>query len=272
MTVDRNTFEAYRQDGVVLLRQAFGNKWIEKLRAGLAANMESPGKYRRDYGKNGEHGVFFGDYCNWQRIRNYKEFICHSPASEIARNLMGSEKVNFFHEHVIVKSPGTKELTPWHHDHPYYCINGMDTCSLWVPLDPVPRETAVEFIAGSHLWGRLFRPKMFVGDDYPESEDLFEDMPDIDAERQSYRIVAFDLQPGDCVAFHFRTVHGAPGNSSTTSWRRAIAFRWTGDDITFCLRNGIMSPPFHEFDECHLKPGDPLDSDLFPLINPFNAA
>ena len=72
--------------------------------------------------------TFFGDYCNWQRIDGYRDFVLFSPAAGIAKILMGSDKVNFFHEHVLVKSPGTDEPTPWHHDHPYYCIDGMDTC------------------------------------------------------------------------------------------------------------------------------------------------
>ena len=165
-----------------------------------------------------------------------------------------------------MKAPGTEDPTPWHHDQPYYCIDGMDSCSLWVPLDPVPRDTSIEFISGSHLWGRLFQPKMFLGEDYPDNKAGLEIMPDIERERHRYRIIAFDLQPGDCAAFHFRTVHGAPGNTSSTMWRRAIAFRWTGDDVTFHLRNGVMSPPFDEFDECQLRPGEPLDSDLFPVI------
>ena len=249
MKVDPDTVKVYRRDGCVVLRQVFSKKWIKHLSAGLTANMQSPGRYMRQYNNDSEQGTFFGDYCNWRRITEYEDFVRRSPAADIARGLMESKKANFFHEHVIVKSPGTEEATPWHHDHPYYCINGMDTCSLWVPLDVVPRKTAVEFIAGSHLWDQLFQPKMFAGGNYPEWRDDFEDMPDINAERQQYPIIAFDLWPGDCVAFHFRTVHGAPGNGSLTSWRRAIAFRWTGDDVTFCLRNGIMSPPFNEFDD-----------------------
>ena len=42
-------------------------------------------------------GAFFGDYCNWQRIAAYENFVRRSPASELARALMGSVKVNFFH-------------------------------------------------------------------------------------------------------------------------------------------------------------------------------
>jgi len=127
---------------------------------------------------------------------------------------MGSIKVNFFHEHVIVKSPGLEEPTPWHHDHPYNCIDEIDSCSLWVPLDPVTQKTAVEFIAGSHLSGPLFQPKIFIGTDYPTSKDGFEIMPDIETERKHHQILAFDLGPGDCAAFHFRTVYGALGNCS----------------------------------------------------------
>ena len=179
---------------------------------------------------------------------------------------MGSAKVNLFHEHVLVKEPGTQDRTPWHHDQPYYCVNGDDYVSLWIPLDPVPRERAVEFIRGSHKWGRWFTPTKFVGVDYERDDEGFEVMPDIEAERDKYDIVSFGLKLGDCAAFHFRTVHGAPGNASSDTWRRAISFRWTGDDARFVVRKGEMSPPFVDFENCHHQPGDLLDSDLFPVI------
>ena len=38
---------------------------------------------------------------------------------------------------VLVKEPGTKEKTPWHHDQPYSPIDGADIISFWIPLDPV---------------------------------------------------------------------------------------------------------------------------------------
>jgi len=263
-----SAIDAFKEDGAVVLRGVFDASWISKLRRGLDQNMAAPGPYRREYGGVAAENSFFGDYCNWRRIPEYEAFVRASPAAELAAKLMSSVKTNFFHEHVVVKAPGADEPTPWHHDFPYYCIDGKDTCSLWVPLDPVSKDSSVEFIAGSHRWGRLFQPKMFVGDDYPDTGDGFEVMPDIEAERGQHRILAFDLQPGDCIAFDFRAVHGAPGNRSSENWRRAIAFRWTGDDVVFALRKGVMSPPFHEFDDCRLRPGEVLDSDLFPVIEP----
>ena len=43
----------------------------------------------------------------------------------------------FYHEHVLVKEPGTAARTPWHHDQSYYPVDGDDLCSLWIPVDPV---------------------------------------------------------------------------------------------------------------------------------------
>jgi len=264
--IDTETRNRFQRDGVVVLRQAFGSDWIEKLRDGLAENMATPGPYTRTYTDDGAPGNFFGDYCNWQRIAGYEDFVRNSSASAMARQLMGSRKANFFHEHVLVKEPGTLDRTPWHHDQPYYCVDGNDTVSLWVPLDPVPREWGVEFVAGSHKWDRLFRPRKFVGADYEQPDDGFEAMPDIDAERHAHTLLSYDLEPGDCVAFHFRTVHGAPGNGSATARRRAIAWRWTGDDARFVLRRGVMSPPFPEMAACALVAGDVMDCDLFPAF------
>lgn len=264
--IDKDTVRRFQLDGAVALRNAVSSEWIEVLRAGLERNLSEPGPYMKGYTEAGKPGGFFGDYCNWQRIPEYENFVRNSPVSHLARQLMGGRKVNFFHEHVLVKEPGTLDKTPWHHDQPYYCVSGNDNVSLWVPLDPVPRQWGVEFIAGSHKWGRLFRPTRFVGTDYEQPDDGFEAIPDFDQERDRHDILSFDLDVGDCIAFHFRTVHGAPGNGSANARRRAIAFRWTGDDARFVHQKGVMSPPFPDMEACALSPGDPMDSDLFPVL------
>jgi hypothetical protein len=46
------------------------------------------------------------------------------------------------------------------------------------------------------------------------AEKAYCSLPDVDAmiAKGEATPVCYDMQPGDCVAFHFRTVHGAPGN------------------------------------------------------------
>ncbi|MBM85930.1 MAG: phytanoyl-CoA dioxygenase [Rhodospirillaceae bacterium] len=263
MSLDEKILSAFRRDGATVLRGVFDEHWIDTLRRGVEVNMNTPGEYTRAYTQDGAPGHFFGDYCNWQRIEEYRAFLFNSPAPGLARQLMRSQKVNLFHEHVLVKEPGTLDRTPWHHDQPYYCVNGRDTCSLWIPLDPVACESCVEFIAGSHLWERWFTPMKFIGEQYDQIDEGFEPIPDIDSERSTHQMLSWNLEPGDCIAFHFLTVHGAPGNNSPNR-RRAFAARYVGDDAVFIRRAGIMSPPFPDIT---LQPGDPLDCETFPVIS-----
>lgn len=263
MTLASATVDAFQSDGATVLRGVFAN-WIDKLRAGIERNMAEPGPFQRIYTPAGGTGRFVGDYCNWARIPEYRSFVFESPAGSIAAELMGSKTARFFHEHILVKEPGTREVTPWHHDQPYYCVDGSKVASLWIPLDPVPKDVCVEFVAGSHRWGRWFRPRKFNGVAYDHTSDSLEDMPDINAHRGDYRLLSWDLEPGDAIAFHFLTVHGAPGNLSTNR-RRAFAARWLGDDAVYARRSGEISPPFPGLD-ARLRPGEPLAAEEFPLV------
>ncbi len=88
--VPADVIAAFERDGAVALKGYFAD-WVEVLRAGIARNMAEPSADVKIYkGKDGG-GRFFGDYCNWERIPEYKDFIFNSPAAEIGRQLMGSE-------------------------------------------------------------------------------------------------------------------------------------------------------------------------------------
>jgi ectoine hydroxylase-related dioxygenase (phytanoyl-CoA dioxygenase family) len=257
--------DTYAADGVVKLAGVFSPDWIEALREGVEENMRSPGKYGKRYTPEGAPGMFFGDYCNWQRIDGYRRFLTESPAAALVGRLMGSRKVNVFHEHVLVKEPGTREPTPWHNDQPYWTVDGFQVASMWVPLDPVKRENGVEYVRGSHRAGVWYTPRRFADQaNHPASDPRFIPVPDIANNRDRYDLVGFDLEPGDCVVFHGLTLHGAPGNASNTIRRRAVSVRWTGDDARFVLREGFMSPPPPETGGP--APGAPMDSEVFPVV------
>ena len=135
---------------------------------------------------------------------------------------MGSRSVRLFHEHVLVKEPDSDVPTPWHHDQPYYSVDGTQTCSLWIPLDSVPRDTVPEFVAGSHQWGHWFRPDRF-NKTALNADDGLEPVPDIDGERGRYNILGWAMEPGDAVAFNYLTLHGAPANRQAANRRRAFS-------------------------------------------------
>jgi len=261
--INQSQIDAFNTDGVVLIRGLFTD-WVDELREGIAKNMQSPGPYGKNYTNDEQAGHFFGDYCNWQRIDEYRNFLFESPAAQVCAELVESNSVRIFHEHVLVKEPGTAQKTPWHHDQPYYCVDGKQLCSLWIPLDNVAKSVCPEFIAGSHQWGKLFLPTKFTGAQYKRDDEKHSLMPDIDATRDDYNILSWDLEPGDCIAFHYLTVHGAPENLSSER-RRAFSARLMGDDAVYVERGGEISPPFPGL-ENRLKPGMAMHAEEFPVV------
>jgi ectoine hydroxylase-related dioxygenase (phytanoyl-CoA dioxygenase family) len=197
---------------VVVLRNLVNPALLEKLAEAVELNLAEPGEWASDYTPSGSTGRFFGDYVNWPRIDGYRHAALDSSLPFAARQLMRSTTARFFHEHVLVKEPSTTEITPWHHDEPYYCVDGAQNVSLWISLDPVPKAAGVEFVVGSHLWGRRFVPRRFVDSvAYAAADSGFELVPDIDANRDEHEIVSFDIEPGDVLAFQFSNTARSAG-------------------------------------------------------------
>jgi len=249
----------YERDGVVCLRQVFPPGWIDFLRDAVDVAMADPGPYAEEYAKPGG-GRFFGDLELAGRHEAFMRFAMESPAAEIAGRVMQSHRINFFYDQLLVKEPGANERTPWHQDQPYWAVAGRQVCSIWLPLDPVTRETCVEYVAGSHAWPE-FSPYHFA-DGTPYEGTGLSQLPDIEAERERHRIVSFAMEPGDCLVFQAMIVHGAPPNHSSNR-RRALATRWTGDDARYCVRPGKVGIPT---EDPGLNHGDLMDCERFPLV------
>jgi ectoine hydroxylase-related dioxygenase (phytanoyl-CoA dioxygenase family) len=249
----------FRDDGAVYLPGVFTD-WVETLRAGIERNIAEPSADAKIY--EGTDGRFFGDYCNWDRIPEFRSFIFESPAAAVAARIMGASEVRLFHEHVLVKEPGADVPTPWHQDGPYYCAVGPQTVSLWIPLDPVERDRTLEFVAGSHQGGIEYRPERFNRTALVEG-DTREPVPDIEGDREHFRVIGYAMAPGDAVGFQYMILHGAPGNPSRAQRRRAFSLRLLGDGARFVKRDGPTSPPMRDVT---LADGDPIDGPQFPVL------
>ena len=252
--------DTYERDGVVCLRGIFPQGWLDFLAGAIEEAMANPGPHAEEYeGKDGS-GRFFGDLELAERLPSFRKFAAESPAAEIAGRLMGASRINFFYDQLLVKEPGTAARTPWHQDQPYWAVSGRQVCSLWLPLDPVPENVSVEYVCGSHRWPE-YNPAHF-SDGSPYASTGLPTLPDIDSERSRHRIAAFEMKPGDCLAFQAMIVHGAPGNRGHHR-RRALSTRWAGDDARYLVRKGEVSIPTTDPGLAH---GDRLDSKRFPLF------
>ncbi|GHB24138.1 phytanoyl-CoA dioxygenase [Pseudovibrio japonicus] len=257
--ITQDHIDTYQREGVVLIKGLFKDH-VDQIRAGIERNMAEPGEYAAENLKEGEGGRFFDDYCNWQRIPEFVEVVNNSSAAEAAADLMQSQTVQMFHDHVLVKEPGTNKATPWHQDGPYYFVEGKQTVSFWSPMDPVTDAT-LRCVAGSHLWEKPVLPTRWLSEqNFYLDSDAYMPVPDPDAEDMPIR--EWEMEPGDAVAFNYYVLHGARGNT-TEKRRRAFSLRLLGDDARYIERPGRTSPPFPGHD---MKPGQILREDWFPII------
>jgi ectoine hydroxylase-related dioxygenase (phytanoyl-CoA dioxygenase family) len=260
------SFEAhgdYWRDGAVCVRGAFDGDQIELARAAIDANLAALSPYAKRASDTGD-GAFVEDFCNWQRIEPLRRFITESPAAEIAARLMGTGTVRLYHDHVLVKEPGTAQRTPWHQDLPYYNVDGRLNSSMWFPVDPVARESTLEFVAGSHR-GPWYMPRSFLDGEakwFPAG--TLAELPPIDEEPERFRVLGWELEPGDAVFFHMLTLHAAGGVGQDRR-RRVLSVRFLGDDMVHAPRPWDTSPPFPGLAD-ELPAGAPLDHPMFPVL------
>jgi len=263
--VSHDEIETYRCDGAVLLRGVVPTETLAALAAGVEANLADPSPWANDYTPQNSHGDntasveqprkgrFFDDYVNWQRIPPFREAALTGILPAIAGALMATARPRFFHEHVLVKEPGTATPTPWHHDDPYYGVDGLANVSLWVPLDPIPEST-----------NRFVDDTPYIGETEITNAQSFRLLKNPSSLEQDPAVKRFPAVPGDVVAFHFRTLHGAPGTTHHPNRRRVVSFRYVGDDARWATRPWTTSPPFPANG---LVDGDELDTERFPVIN-----
>ena len=262
--------EHYDRDGVVVLRDAFDPYWLELAARGIEYNLTHWGRRGFYYDAQTSAPGFFQDSCSWQRIAEYREYVFESPAAEIAARLMSASRVNLFFENIMVKGPHKQAPTPWHHDVPYWPVEGNQVCSVWMPLDPNNEHNRLRFIKGSHRWGKKYVPTDFghvreAGVPYDMPREDFELMPDFEAQGAGIDCLNWNLQPGDALVFHGYILHSAPGNPLPYR-RRAMITRWCGDDCLYAGdKHDQLGPPFPD---CPISPGEPMTCELFPLVWP----
>lgn len=134
---------------------------------------------------------------------------------ELATELIG-EECHAQEPEWFNKPPGTDHRTPPHQDNFYFCLRPANVLTMWLALDPVDEGNGcLRYVAGSHQHD--IRP-------HGRTEILgfsqgITDFGETDQQRE----VAMQLQPGDLVAHHGKTIHRADANQSNDRHRRAFA-------------------------------------------------
>jgi ectoine hydroxylase-related dioxygenase (phytanoyl-CoA dioxygenase family) len=226
------------------------------------------GQYVAATGRAGDRRSrsFDGRYM-WRHNADVRAFALEAGLGGIAGQAMRATEVRFYFDHLFIKEPETDQPTPWHQDLPYWPFSGQQVCSAWVALTANDVDSsALEFVRGSHLSGKRYRPTVFIDDkaDWIGASDD-QACPDIESARDRYDIVSFAVEPGDALLFSAHILHAAPGNRSATDRRVAISLRFLGDDATWDPRPG--TDPIVTQTDVRVQPGElARDDDAFPVV------
>jgi ectoine hydroxylase-related dioxygenase (phytanoyl-CoA dioxygenase family) len=266
--LDSETIKAFQRDGAVVLRGVLPTMQLLQLELGIEHNLASLSPLAIKASEADDPGLFIEDFCTWQSNPHYESILRETALPWIARDLMQSESVRIYHDHLLVKEGGTRAPTPWHQDQPYYNIAGRQNVSFWIPVDPVPQASSLRLIAGSHA-GTWFMPRTFRDAQakwFPEG--ALQELPDIEqglkAQPPQFKELCWALEPGDCVAFHMLTLHATRGTAPDQR-RRVFSARYHGDDTRHAIRPWRTSPPFAGLAD-RLADGAEMEDALFPRV------
>lgn len=261
---------SFRTNGVVKVSGAVDPSWIPELLTVADGQLTKPSKWVNDVNAGASENRLFTDRYLWRHNDVIHRFVHDSGCARLAAQAMGSNSARFYFDHLLIKKVNTPTITPWHQDAPYWPFRGKQIASIWLALTPVTVEgSGMEFIRGSHLDDVYYLPEVFGGADNKSGQWANEQrgvaVPDIDANREEYDIVSFDMAPGDALIFSAWILHGARGNSSSTQDRVALSTRWLGDDVLWDPREGV--DPTVDPAQVLVEPGmPPRDNSFFPEI------
>ncbi len=267
MRLDPTIKHFYCEKGAALLKGAIASEHLDLLVRGIERNIRHPSQdsYTRFDGENGR-GAFIYDYGCHPWIPEYTEFARTTGLAEAAAQLLSSQRVCFFDDSYFIKQPGSEFPAPWHHDFTYYEIEG-EILVAWIPLDPHGEYETLRMVAGSHRWGKRFVPVNFdpAANPVPTegSSKSYDSVPDIEA--GDFEILAWEVEPGDCVFFNGLTLHSSRGNATERDQRRF--------NCRFLDESAVYAPqPDYPWGDgkanANLQPGQRLseDPEIFPIL------
>ena len=262
--------ESFHRDGVVRLKNAFNTDWIEMLRAGIDRAVSNPSPRLSVRRVNQELPAYLEDYWVWSQFVEFENFLRESPAALYAADMLQASRINLVMDNWFVREAGCRARAPWHHDISYFDFDGR-MCVFWIPLEVSRRSEGIEFVRGSHTWDRLFMRVYFEGHQVAENAgwingSFYENPPDIDNHRNNYDIVSFDLEPGDCLCFDIRTLHGSPPDNVPTTCQRRFTARMAAENGRIRYRGNWAEAERIEFEKAGHRDGDQIDSDFFPCL------
>ena len=270
--ISKADVEKFNQDGAIFLKNIFDIKWIEILKRGIEKDIKNPSPRLKSHTLKSNIPAYLEDYWTWDLVPEFKDFVFNSPYAEIASELMSAKKINLVMDNWFLRESGSKSTTPFHHDISYFDMEGT-MCVLWLPLQATGKEEGVAWIKGSHLWNKLFLRVLFKDGHKVEGNECiingkkYELPPDILGNKEKYEFLKWDCEPGDCVIFDMRTLHGTLSSLIPQKTLSRYTLRVAKEDTKISYVGDWTSYNYKKaMQEAGYKDGDKLGGKMFPTL------
>ena len=152
-----------------------------------------------------------------------RELVFEPRITVPCAQLLGVDRLRFWHDQVFAKPPKHPGVVPWHQDYSYWTrTTPVRHITLNLLLDDSDEESGcVQFVPGSHRWGLL--PKLPF--DAP-LEAIREHVP----AGVEWEPVAVPVRAGQATIHHSHVLHGSDQNRSAR-WRRACVLNYMGAHV-----------------------------------------
>ncbi|MFM5908691.1 MAG: phytanoyl-CoA dioxygenase family protein [Novosphingobium sp.] len=269
---------ACARDGAVVLRGVIDARARELLEAGVEEAYRLR-DHRHSIVRTPEGaGETLVEQYPSQHSPSLSALIASGLPGAIAARMMGTPSAQLVLDQIFYKSAGPIAPTPWHQDTPFLRVRGDQLVRLWMPCDSSPGDLTVQVVRGSHRWNVVYNTRTMARS--PVSSDRkgeFEGaqlgdsylplVPDIAANRDSFDIMRFDVDPGDVLVFQGNMLHGADGRAHWDHPRRAFASMWGGPQLRYHRSDGKTFPAPGGEPDGPIPDGDPIS--LHPRAFPF---
>lgn len=275
--IDQETIRQFREDGITVIRNYLDEEQLAACREALDWNMANPGPniFRALEGTSLATHI---DNANPNAKPKLDALVQTIPFAETFQQLWGSEHVWYFAEEIFVKEGGKSGRGPFHQDTANLPWAGAHWGNAWISFEHIPAANSLQVVRGS--WNGIeYDGASFENADDP-TEPLHDDgilprLPHIDKDLEedpnAWDLVSYEINPGDVVFLHPRSIHGGAHVDEQTPDRHTLVLRFFGDDSTFrelprtnpkYVRNGSL---FKE-EMAKLNQGDPFRSPIFQQI------
>ena len=190
----------------------------------------------------------------WRVQDVIKDLVFDPRVTRPLAQLLGVERLRFWHDQVFYKPARHPGVVPWHQDYSYWQRTAPARhITLYIALDDADLANGcVQYVPGSHRWGLL--PPV------PFDAQLDEVRAALSPGQASeFRPVPIELAAGEASVHHSHTVHGSDRNDSDRS-RCGLVLNYMAADTRSASKEPLLAnvPP--------IPVGEVIEGEHFPVV------